>query len=263
MRSCFCLLVMFLLVTPATADLEFENIEASYGPLGPKRDSLNVMPGEQIYFRYILKNIQTDDDGRVSGELRISLSAKGKVLLDKTSEISGRLIFGGAVLPGNASIGLGLDTPPGDYLLKVTATDKLNKSSATFERTIVCRRAAFSLVRLRFSYDKEGKIPAGAGGTVGQRLFIKAVAVGFRRQNGKVNVSSELIMTDKAGKKLMPQPIRSEIKEDERGDKIRTIQFSNFVVLNRVGDFRVIITARDKLANESFRFAAPIRVVAP
>jgi hypothetical protein len=259
-------LVLTMLATPAWAKLEIRDIKAAYGPLGPERTSLAVVPGDQIFFRYAITGIRTDAAGRAEGELRLQVTdTGGKVLIDNKEAIGGLLALGGQTLPGTAQVSFGPDTPAGDYKLRVTISDKLGADSASFERTLTCTKPAFALVRLRFSQDAEGNIASAAGGTLGQTLYIHCQAVGFERTKTKLRVVFTLQVLDMEGKPLMPKPVRAELapEDAEQIAKLELVDFKGLLVLNRAGEFRLHLSATDELSKQKAEFVAPLRVTAP
>jgi hypothetical protein len=167
-------LVLFVLVTPAWAELKIQDVTPTYGPLGPTRKSLTVPAGDELFFRYTVAGVRTDDAGRADGELRVQIAGPdGKDLLDEKQPINRVLALGGHTLPGTASASFGLDTPAGDYLMTVTVRDKLSSQSASFKRKLTCTKPDFALVRLRFSLDEAGNSPS-AGGMLGQTITSSA-----------------------------------------------------------------------------------------
>ncbi len=259
-------LVLTMLAAPAWADLEIRDVQAAHGPLGPQRTSLRVAPGDEIVFRYRIAGIRTDQDGRAQAELRLQVTdADGKALIDNKEAIGGILALGGQTLPGTARVSFGPDTPAGDYRLRVSISDKLGAGTASFERELTCTEPAFALVKLRFSRDEAGEIACAAGGTLGQTLHIRCAAVGFERAKASPRVVFTLQVLDTGGKPLMPRPMRAEVAPGDAGriTQIESMAFQGLLVLNRVGEFRLHISATDEVGKQKAEFVAPLRVTAP
>jgi hypothetical protein len=256
-----------LAAAPAAAQLEIRDIKAAYGPLGPERTSLAVVPGDEIVFRYMIAGIRTDEAGRFQGELRLRLTGPdNKVLLDNKQAMGGVLALGGQMLPGTAQVSFAPDMPPGDYNLSVTISDKLGAGSASFERKLTCTKPALALVRLRFSQDEAGDIPSVAGGILGQTLHIQYKAVGFARTRTKLGVVFTLQALDTEGKPLMPQPMRVEFSSDDAAqiaDLDDFVDFKGLLTLHRVGEFRLHLSVTDVVSKQKAEFVTPLRVTAP
>jgi hypothetical protein len=255
-----------LAAAPAAAQLEIRDIKAAYGPLGPERTSLAVVPGDEVVFRYMIAGIRTDEAGRARGELRMRLTGPdGKVLIDNKEAMGGVLALGGQTLPGTAQVSFAPDMPPGDYKLVMTIRDTLGAASASFERTLTCTKPAFAMVRLRFSQDEAGEIASGAGGILGQTLHIQCKAVGFARTRTKLGVVFTLQVLDTEGKPLMPKPMRVEIssQDAEKVAEAVSVDYQGRLTLNRAGAFRLHISATDMVSNQKAEFVAPLRVTAP
>jgi hypothetical protein len=255
-----------MLAAPVWANLDIRDIKAAYGPLGPERKSLEVTPGDTVFFRFAIDGVHTDDAGRADGELRVQLTdPAGKTLVDNKEAIGGLLALGGQSLPGTAQVSFGPDAPAGDYKLSVTIRDKVSQDTANFERKLTCLKPDFALVQLNFSRDQKGDIPAPAGGTVGEMLYIGCKAVGFERSKAKPHVVFTLTMLDSRGKPQMPKPVRVEFAPENAAQaaKVGLVDFKGALVLNRVGDFRLQIDASDETGKQKTEFVAPLRVSAP
>jgi hypothetical protein len=76
-------LALLVLVTPARAQPEIRDVTPTYGPLGPARPSLAVPAGDELFFRYTITGVRSDDAGRADGELRVQVTGPdGQGLLD-------------------------------------------------------------------------------------------------------------------------------------------------------------------------------------
>ncbi len=252
---------------PAAAQLEIRDIKAAYGPLGPERTSLAVVPGDEVVFRYTIAGIRTDEAGSARGELRLRLTgAEGKVLIDNMEALGGVLALGGQTLPGTARVSFGPDTPAGDYTLRVTIRDTLGAASASFERKLTCTKPAFALVQINFSQDEAGDIASAVGGTVGQTLHVHCKAVGFARTAAaRPRVVFTLQVSDTDGKPLIPRPVRATFAPEnaEQAANIELVDFNGRLVLNRIGEFRLHLSAMDEVSKQTAEFVTPLRVTAP
>jgi hypothetical protein len=269
MRRLFLVCLLLLLTLggrPAFASLDIHDVKAAYGPLGPERQSPEVAPGDEITFRFTVVGWRTDEAGRASGEMRMRLTdAKGAVLLDDKEPIGGVLALGGQTLPGTAQLAFAPDTPAGDYTLTVTVSDKLGTDSASFEQKVTCTKPKFALVQMGFFHDAAGTLAAPVGGTLGQTLYLRCKAVGYERAKANPRVVFTLQVMDSDGKPLMPRPVRASFAPTDK-KQIATfgpVDFKGLLALNRVGEFRLRLTATDEVSHQTAAFEAPLRVTAP
>src|SRR5262249_8063982 len=158
----------------AQAGLELRDIQAAYGPLGPERKSLDVYPGDEVLFRFTVNGARLGKNGRTDGEMALQLAnASGKVVFEKKDDVQAMLGLGGDSFPAHTVIKLGDQVPAGDYTLTATLIDKLSLEKASFQRKLTCKPTAFALVAPEFAFDPEWKVPAPAGGLVGQVLYFR------------------------------------------------------------------------------------------
>jgi hypothetical protein len=251
---------------PAWAELNFEDIQACYGRLGPERKSMTFYPLDEVLFRYNITGVRVNNEGRVDGGLTLQVrDAAGKLVLNNKSSVAAVMVLGGTSLPGTANLVLEPGSPPGKYTLSVVYRDNLSGESAQFERVLTLQPEEFAIVSPRFSYDEEGKLPAPAGGLLSQNLHFKLRAIGFDRTQGRIDSDMEVQVLDAAGKPVMPQPIRAQIQNNQP-DVVRKapyLSFSGSLTLNRVGDFTLQITVNDRVGKKMTRFETPLRVRNP
>jgi len=266
LRALCSWLALAILGVPAWANLEIRDIKAAYGPLGSERTSLDVTPGDTIFFRFAITGVRTDAAGRADGEVLVQLTnAAGKTLSENKEPAGGLLALGGQTFPGNAQVTFGTDAPAGEYTMTVTVRDKIGKASAAFERKLTCTKPAFALVQIGFSRDEKGDIPAAAIGTLGETLFVRCKAVGFERTKAKPHVVFAMQVVDGRGKPQLPEPVQVDFTAEDAGQiaKIGLVDFKGSLALNRTGDFRVHVEATDEAGKQKAEFFAPLRVTGP
>jgi hypothetical protein len=255
---------LFALATPAFAQIKIENIKARHGHFGPERASLDVVPGDELVITYTVVGAQTDKAGVLNAEQEVkAVDPAGKVVLDKKVPIKHSLVFGGDRFPAYATLAFPLEAPAGEYKLTVTITDHLANKSASFERTINCVKATYSLVRPRFSYDKDGHSSASLTNICGQQVFFKLMAVHFDRSEKKIDMQMEIQVLDDKGKEMMLNPIKAKVLTEDPDvvKKNATVNFSGFFSCNRPGNFKLRVTVTDKVNKKTATFEAPIKVL--
>jgi hypothetical protein len=252
---------------PLATELKLEGIQAAYGKLGPERPSLDFYHGDEVFFRYLITGVQRNADGGAKVEVTILLNGPdGKAMVKQTAPAGESVLaLGGDILPGSAFVRLPDDIDPGTYTMVIRVTDQLSSRSAQFQRRFTVKPAAFAVIMPRFFYDREGKVPAPAGGVVGQALYFRLNLIGFERSQGKIDAAMDFQVLDAAGQETMPKPIqaRLEVNNPKEAEKVNTLTFSGNLDLNRAGVFTLRITLTDRLANKTTRFEAPLRVTAP
>lgn len=266
MRLALAILLTVFAAGSTLAKPEIKDIQASHGQLGPERKSLDFLRGDELYLRFTVAGFTTDPDGRLVGEITMSVTdAQKKEILKKDIPIQQVLALGGGTFPGHVSVTIGEELPLGEYTLKVTITDNLARTSDAFERKFTCKAEEFALVAVRFSQDAEGRIPAPVGGVVSQTLFLKARGIGFDRSTGELDVEMTIQVFDLKGNPLMPKPIRKGVhSEDPKAVKAATlINLRGELTLNREGEFVLKVSLTDKVAKKTVAFEAPLKVTRP
>ncbi|MBX6314404.1 MAG: hypothetical protein IRY99_16045 [Isosphaeraceae bacterium] len=254
--------VAILWAASAQAKLELRDIKATYGFLGPERKDLIYYPGDEVFFRFVVAGFKTDAEGKIHGALSVRfLDEQGGQHYKSTSPLNAVVALGGETVPGTAFISVADDFPPGRYTLEVTFTDQLANQSAGFRREVRFKPTEFALVALRFFHDAEGKVPAPAGGVVGQALYLRFFVIGFAYKEGLPAVAITLQILDKAGKETMPRPITFDFHEapDIPRDAKRLI-LKPYINLNRAGDFTLRITMEDQVTRKTIRLEQPLHV---
>jgi hypothetical protein len=257
-------LAFMLSAATAEAKLEIRDIQAAHGQLGPQRKSSEYVAGDQVYFRYTVAGLRTDDEGHVRVDIALKLTdAKGERLLNEETALLAFLALGGDTLTADASINLDLGFPPGEYELFVEVRDVTANDKASFRRKFTVKAPEFALVRVRFSHDDEGKAAAPTGGLVGQSLVVRLQAIGFDRSKGQIDVEMEVEVLDAGGKAVTPRQIRAVVRSEEPDEVKRTdrIDLTSALTLNRPGDFTLRLTVLDKVTGKKVAFESPLKVV--
>src|SRR5687767_13084615 len=106
--------------------LTLTDVRLTHGVLGPTRTEAKLLPGDNLVVAFDLDGVTTDPEGKVQYTTAIEVTdAQGKtVFKGPAREQSVLNALGGNRVPAFARVDIGLQQPPGNYVLKVTATDR-------------------------------------------------------------------------------------------------------------------------------------------
>jgi hypothetical protein len=263
MRIALAALALALAAETAHAKLEVRDVQPAHGQLGPERDNLEYLPGDEVFFRFTVTGAKTDDQGRMAGEIRMTLTdAVGKVVLSHTAQVRQLLAFGGGRVPAKAVLELGHQFLPGTYELAVEFKDTISDESDGFKKQFTVKPLEFALVKVRFAHDEAGKVPARVGGLVGQTLHLKVASVGFDRTRGEVDLELEIRVLDKDKQPVAPQGVRAVVRNSDPATvKAAThVSFNGELTLTRPGDFVLRLVVTDKMTKKTVTFDSPRKV---
>ncbi len=252
-----------------TGALDLKNVRVTYGVLGQERkEAKEVLPGDIFNVAFDIEGLQVSDDGRVLYRMGMELTKTGKKepeFKQEPRDLEAYNTLGGSRVPAFARTTVGLDTPPGEYTLKVTITDRAAKLTKDLSRTFTVVPPRLGLVQISlFSYN-DGKgtaLPAPPLGVPGQAVLLHFAVVGFALDKDKMqpNVLTEVSVLDEAGKPVLGKPFSGTTTEV--GAQFKKILPMDFPVqLNRSGKFKLQIKVTDKLANKTAETALDLTVI--
>jgi len=257
-------------LAPAQAGaLDLKNVRVTYGVLGQERkEAKEVLPGDIFNVAFDIEGLRVGDDGKVLYRMGMELTKTGKKepeFRQEPRDLEADNTLGGSRVPAFARTTVGLDTPPGEYTLKVTIIDRATKQTKELSRTFNVVSPRLGLVQLSlFSYnDGRGTaLPAPPLGVPGQTLLLHFAAVGFDldKKKEQPNVLTEVTILDEAGKPVLSKPFSGTTTEV--GAQFKKILPMDFPIqLNRSGKFKVQIKVTDKLTNKNAETALDLTVV--
>ena len=252
-----------LATLPARADgLAISNVRLTQGMLGPKRDDAVFLPGDVLFVGFDLDNVAVDPEGRVrySTSVEVASTDGKKHFSQAAKEHSAVNSLGGDKLPAFAQVDIGLKSPPGDYILKVTVADLVSKGSQSLTQKFTVQPRGFGLVRVHASADAEGQRPLALLG-VGQSIFVNAVAVDFGRDANKApNLRFEMRILDETGKPVLAKPEVGVVNKDV-APNVSSVPVQFLASLNRPGKFAVELKATDVTSGKTATRTYPLSVV--
>lgn len=233
----------------------------THGVLGPTRSDNKLLPGDSLFVSFDIDGIGTDADGKVLYSTVLEVT-DGKKTYFKSPARDQVVInaLGGNRVPAFARVDIGLDQPPGDYVLKVTVTDRSRGESKTLQQAFTVLPKGFGLVGLNVTSDADGQVPAGLTGS-GETVYLNAAAVGFARAtNGQPNLSFELRILDEDGKPTLAKPLVGVVNKDVPASS-PSVPLQFVLSLNRPGKFKVELHAHDQVANKTFTLSFPVTIL--
>jgi hypothetical protein len=253
---------------PATS-LTLTNLRSTYGALGPTRPTAKYLPGDLVYLSLDVEGVAVSKDGKARYTLTTEVKDKaGKV--KSQGDTSPRTDFaplGGGKVPVVTFSALGVDTEPGEYTLRVTATDTsvadpAKQPTGSVEYKFEVLKPDLGIVGVQVTSDKGGSFPTPATGYVGQFQWIRYSVVGFKRDPAKKNqpdMKFEMTTLDDKGQPTLATPLTEEVKALEDNTPIVTAWM--YVPLTRAGKFTVRLKVTDNVAGKTATFELPIKAV--
>jgi hypothetical protein len=257
-------------LAPAQAGaLDLKNVRVTYGVLGQERkEAKEVLPGDIYNVAFDIEGLQVSEDGRVLYRMGMELTKTGKKepeFKQEPRDLEAYNTLGGSRVPAFARTTVGLDTPAGEYTLKVTITDRAKKETKELSRTFTVVPARLGLVQISlFSYN-DGKgtaLPAPPLGVPGQAVLLHFAVVGFDldKKKEQPNVVTEVSILDESGKPVLSKPFTGTTTEV--GAQFKKILPMDFPIqLNRSGKFKLQIKVTDKLVNKTAQETLDLTVV--
>jgi hypothetical protein len=256
--------VAALSAAPAQAgDLSLTNVRTTYGPVGVVRKDSTLLPGDHVFITFDIEGIAVGADGKVLYSMTTEvLDGKGKVLhKQEPRDLETINALGGNTAPAYAQLDVGLDTPAGDYTVRVTVTDRASRRSQALTRKFTVAPPAFGIARVTTTSDPEGQVFTSlfqAGGS----LWVNFGAVGIARDRTTMQpkVAFELQVLDDGGNPTMAKPFHGEVSKDVP-PKAAFVPGQFLVSLNRAGKFTVKLKATDQVTGKTSEMSFPITVL--
>src|SRR5262249_44490835 len=160
--------------------------------------------------------------------------------------------LGGQRVPVSAILHTEPNLAPGDYLMKVTVTDKLTKQSQQLTRKFEVLRPSFQIVRINFSNEPSNRLSVPLDGVVAENRWINFAAVGFDRDSKtkQPDVYVEMRIFDDKGKPTWSKPFTGGVDQGVPED-VNRIPMQFMLALNRPGKFTVELQATDRVSKKT------------
>jgi hypothetical protein len=257
-------LLTVLGAAPAESGLALTHVRATHGLLGPERADETLAPGDMLFVCFDIEGIRIADDGKVRYSMAMELSdSAGKVVFRQAAkERDASASLGGSSVPAYARLDVGLDTPPGDYQLKILVKDLASGREQSLTRNLKVSAKDFALVRTTVTMDMDARYPAAVFAS-GQGVWVQSSAVGFTRAGDgkKPDVVFEMRVLDDAGKPTLGKAATGTPPKD-LPDNLSGLPMAFPLTLNRPGKFTVEVLATDRVSGKKSRITLPILVQA-
>ena len=252
-----CLLAM---LPEQSGKISIENPRLLYGVPGLPRASNKFAHGDNFYLAFDIKGVKSDAEGKVSYSLLTEVMVDGRLeFKHESKDIDAIDSLGGNVLPGFSELNIGMDQPDGKYTVKVTATEKKTKATASVVQEFILSKAELGIVRIRTTADRDEKVATAIFST-GEDLWLNLSIVGFARDKAKqpnLKISMEILDSD--GKPTVQKPPVAEISKGVAEDlDLLPLQF--YVSLNRAGKFTIKLKVMDQVSGKSSSLELPLEV---
>jgi hypothetical protein len=176
-------------------------------------------------------------------------------------EQEARASLGGDSVPAFARLNVGLDTPRGDYQMKILVKDIASGREQSLTRNLKVAAKDFALVRTTVTLDTEGHYPAAVF-ACGQGVWVQSSAVGLGRgRDKKPAVVFEMRVLDESGRSTLAKPVTGTPPKDLPAN-LSGLPLAFPLTLNRPGKFTIELQAVDQISGKKARMSFPILVQA-
>jgi hypothetical protein len=241
--------------------LALTHVRSTHGLLGPERRNETLAPGDSLFLCFDIDGIRVDPEGKVRYSMTLELSnAAGNVVFrQEAKEQEARASLGGASVPAYAHLSVGLDTPAGDYQMKVIVKDLASGQEQSLSRTLKVLPKDFALVRTTVTLDPEAHYPAAVF-ACGQGVWVHTSVVGFARGPGKnPDVVFEMRVREESGKPTLAKAVTGTPPKDLPAN-LSGLPMGFPLTLNRPGKFTIELQATDRVSGKKATMSFPIVV---
>lgn len=252
-----CLLAM---LPEQSGKISIENPALLHGFPGLPRATNKFAHGDSFCLAFDIKGLKADPEGKVIYSLLTEVMVDGRLeYKNESKDIEAIDSLGGNLLSAFTQLNIGVDQPDGKYTVKVTATEKKTKASASFVQEFILTKTELAIVRIRTTADRDEKVPIAAF-SVGESAWLNMSVIGFARDKSKQpNLKISMIILDSTGKPTVQKPPVAEISKDVAPElDLLPLQF--YVSMNRAGKFTIKLKVEDLISGKSSSLELPLEV---
>lgn len=240
--------------------ISIDNPRMLHGVPGLPRASNKFVHGDSFYLAFDIKGVQSDPEGKVVYSLLTEVMVNGRLeFKHESKDIEAIDSLGGNVLPGFTQLNIGLDQPEGKYTVKVTATEKKTKATASLVQEFILGKGELGIVRIHTTADKDEDVPISVFNT-GESIWLNMSIVGFARDKSKQpNLKINMEIIDSDGKLTVQKPPVAEISKDV-APELDLVPLQFYISLNRSGKFTIKLKVVDKVSGKTTSLDLPLEV---
>ena len=156
------------------------------------------------------------------------------------------------------------DQSPGDYRVRCRLTDKVtDERVADFEHPLVVLSKEFGATRLRLTFDKEGKVPAGCHLTVGHQYFLQLLVANFEHKEGGIHASTRVSVRDRDGKDAA-RPGRARRHSPEGAGRLHLLRHPpKPLKAVKPGEATIVVEVEDLIGGKTVSYRLPAVIYPP
>jgi hypothetical protein len=264
MPQLFVPVIVAALLGGGQAAPEISDPHLTYGHLGaPRPKGEGIMPGDIAYLSFAIKNLKTDDAGKIKYSIAIVITDdKGKVIFEqKPVKAFAQHFFGGGSVPAAAQIAVPLETKPGPVHWKITVKDGTTDKSTELKGTGKVLPLDFGLVHVGTYADVEEHVPVPPIGVVGSNIYLGFGVLGYGRGKDKqpdINVTLRIL--DDKGKPTFAKALTGRVHQELAPD-VHVVPLQFALTLDRVGRYTLELSAKCEVCGKTSTVSIPVRIL--
>ncbi|MSQ95472.1 MAG: hypothetical protein EXR98_13065 [Gemmataceae bacterium] len=257
----FATFILIVCFVPGVAyAVDIDNIRARHGPFGALRAKpIKCMPGDLVFMTFDIENLKLDPKtGKASYDTILELiDPDEKVIFEKKTQNDVLPHLGGTRMPGDLYLSLGAKQAAGNYSVRLSVVDKLDKGSAVKKFT-----QPFEVIKADFGFIQTMAPAIGVPG--GQYLTTFGI-VNLGLDGKKIpDVDVEIKIVDDQGA-AVAKAVKIQLPRDMPPNIDLTqenfVPLSYPVFLNRAGRFTIEVTAKDNISGKNAKMSYPLTVL--
>jgi hypothetical protein len=249
-------LALAALLSGEAASVELKNLRMAHGDFGITRTDKKFLPGDVLFLTYDVDGLGVADKGTLSFETVLEIFDGNKKLVRSKNYPPTEIIppLGGNRIPAKLTLNMGVDQKPGDYIVKVTVTDRVGKKSAEFSHRIELLPEGFGAVLVQ----------APAIGYIGSTypIMFSLVHSPLDKKTKLPSIDVTMRVFEEGGKTELSKPVTTNlpaILPDEFDPKTIPLNFG--INLTRPGRFVAELEVNEKLGNHKLKMLLPFTVL--
>jgi hypothetical protein len=236
-------------------------ITFTHGKGGPERAPALYLVGEEVRTTMVIKNLKAVA-GKVAASLHFEvLNENNRVVFEHQKKAEVEMPGSDEPFPVRFYFGLGVDSPPGNYQVRLRVLDLHSHESARVSRSLEYRASqGLAIVATSLSLDPTDLGRAQANFTMGDTAYVRCSLVGSTGVNGLHGLSEQLTLRDGDGKVVRQAPVREIHWTPPEGALADVIPYEWLFYCNRPGQFTIEIVVTDGVTGQQASKQIPLHV---